>query len=185
MQQFELILQNEKRRSYDQLAILFFILSSICMAIALLYFDPQKIIYTSKFYWILIPIALHTYPMILLLQKKTSSFFRNFILSIFLIPILWALIGYWWAGIATVFFVMLYKISQQELRIIFNETAIKNNFFPFRSHQWNDLNNVILKDGLLTIDFKSNKLIQQQIGENNTSLNEKEFNDFCQQQLNK
>ncbi len=48
---------------------------------------------------------------------------------------------------------------------------------------WNDLNNAILKDGILTIDFKNNKIIQQQIDELSASINEKEFNDFCKQQL--
>ena len=40
--------------------------------------------------------------------------------------------------------------------------------------------NVILKDNILTIDFKNNKLIQVEI-ENN--INEIQFNEFARQQL--
>jgi hypothetical protein len=33
------------------------------------------------------------------------------------------------------------------------------------------------------MDFKNNKLLQQLIDENSISINEKEFNDFCKEQL--
>ena len=56
---------------------------------------------------------------------------------------------------------------------------------PKKHIEWSQLNNIILKDGLLTIDFKNNKFIQQFIDDTNTALNEQEFNDFCGQQLNK
>jgi hypothetical protein len=39
---------------------------------------------------------------------------------------------------------------------------------------------VILKDGILTIDFRNDKLIQQEISE---SINEPEFNEFCRDSL--
>ncbi|HRX94260.1 MAG TPA: hypothetical protein P5158_09100, partial [Chitinophagaceae bacterium] len=57
--------------------------------------------------------------------------------------------------------------------------------FPVTKIQWNELNNIILKDEVLTIDLKSNKLIQHSIGNANNSVNEEEFNEFCRQQLSK
>lgn len=50
---------------------------------------------------------------------------------------------------------------------------------------WDEVNNVILKDGLLTIDFKNNKLFQHIILNSDEDISEKEFNDFCEEQLNK
>ena len=46
-------------------------------------------------------------------------------------------------------------------------------------------NNVIIRDGLLTLDFKNNKLIQVLVGKDRTdhNIDEKEFNDFCSKQL--
>ena len=55
---------------------------------------------------------------------------------------------------------------------------------PQKNISWPELNAIILKDGLLTIDFKNNKLIQQTIDENST-VNEQDFNEFCRQQLKK
>ena len=57
--------------------------------------------------------------------------------------------------------------------------------FPKRNITWSELSNIILKDGLLTINFKNNKFIQQFVDETKTAVNEQEFNDFCSQQLNK
>ena len=47
------------------------------------------------------------------------------------------------------------------------------------SYGWNEFSNIILKDGLLTLDFKNNKLIQVAIDEEKTAVDVNEFNGFC------
>jgi hypothetical protein len=44
---------------------------------------------------------------------------------------------------------------------------------------------VLIKDNVLTIDFKNNKLIQKDINEPVTASIEAEFNGFCSEQLSK
>jgi len=44
---------------------------------------------------------------------------------------------------------------------------------------WTEMDNVMLKDNLLTIDFKTNKIIQVEIVESNRIVDETEFNLFC------
>lgn len=46
-------------------------------------------------------------------------------------------------------------------------------------HQWSEFNNIILKDNLLTLDFKSNKLLQLSIIGNESAVDEYTFNSFC------
>ena len=51
---------------------------------------------------------------------------------------------------------------------------------------WKDLNNVIIKDGMLTIDFKNNRLIQLPTDDEEDDeyeVDDDEFNAFCQEQL--
>lgn len=50
---------------------------------------------------------------------------------------------------------------------------------------WSEIENVILKDGLLTIDFKNNKLLQKEIDSGENEASEEEFNAWCQRQLRK
>jgi hypothetical protein len=72
----------------------------------------------------------------------------------------------------------------QKLQILFTPKEIRKLNFPQRSYQWNSVNNVIIKDNMLTLDFKNNHLFQAEI-EPPGNLNEKEFNQFARTQLNK
>lgn len=50
---------------------------------------------------------------------------------------------------------------------------------------WAAMENVLLKDNLLTIDFKTNKIIQVEIVENNRMTDETEFNLFCKDHISR
>ena len=47
------------------------------------------------------------------------------------------------------------------------------------------MNNVVLKSGMLTLDFKNNKLIQKEVNDAVPDTVEKEFNAYCKIQLAK
>ena len=99
--------------------------------------------------------------------------------------IYWLYIGYWWVSLILVVLALLYYIARQTLQVDIDTEGIHYPSFPERTFTWKELNNTILKNGLLTIDFRNNKLIQQLIDEKETNINEQEFNDFCNKQLNK
>jgi hypothetical protein len=61
--------------------------------------------------------------------------------------------------------------------------GITYNSFPQKKYTWQQLNNGVIKDGLLTIDCKNNKLIQQEINEEISVTLESEFNEYCREQL--
>ena len=77
---------------------------------------------------------------------------------------------------------ILYKLSLQKLQLVFTKEKVMKLNFPKKEFAWNDLNNVILKDGILTLDFKNNKLLQAEI-EKMQDINEAVFNSFAQSQL--
>jgi len=91
---------------------------------------------------------------------------------------------YWIAAINLVLYIFQ-DISRRKSEVIFSADTITYPSFPKRIIRWDDLNNIILKDGILTIDLSSNKLIQQLIDEKQSTVNEKEFNEFCSGQLKK
>jgi len=57
------------------------------------------------------------------------------------------------------------------------------NTFPKKTYQWNEVTNVILKDGILTVDLRNNKIFQKEIETDVSPMVEHEFNDFCKQFL--
>lgn len=50
-------------------------------------------------------------------------------------------------------------------------------------YAWADIQNVVLKDDLLTIDFTNNHILQSPVTAKDVQLDEKSFNEFCIQQL--
>ncbi len=75
---------------------------------------------------------------------------------------------------------IFYYLSQRKRVIRIRPESI---FYPAllqKKIDWSELNNVILKDGMLTIDFNNNHILQVEIME---AVNEGEFNDFCREQL--
>ena len=65
----------------------------------------------------------------------------------------------------------------------FAEDEISFNSLPRKTLKWAEVTNVVIKDGLLTIDQKNNKLYQKEIDGNVTEEIEVEFNAFCKQQI--
>jgi hypothetical protein len=64
-----------------------------------------------------------------------------------------------------------------------NESIVINTLFK-KSFSWQELNNVILKDGMLTLDFKNNHIIQKEtVDEDEPDADEDEFNAFCRLHL--
>ena len=64
-----------------------------------------------------------------------------------------------------------------------DQNSIRYPSFPVKDIAWKELNNIVLKDELLTIDLKNNRVIQQMLEKNVSSVDEQEFNDFCKAQL--
>ncbi len=76
---------------------------------------------------------------------------------------------------------LLYTITLQKFRYNFDSSIIEQKNFPWKKYKWNELKNVILKDDMLTMDFKNNKLMQAEIV--NADIDESEFNAFAKKQL--
>ena len=74
-------------------------------------------------------------------------------------------------------FIVAVIFLNRRIKIAVNHDGIFVNTIPSKSWPWNSLSNVVMKDGLLTIDFKNNKLIQWQIEE---YTDEYAFNQFCE-----
>lgn len=180
MQEFELVLKNEKIKFYNRLATFIFMLNGVL--ISYFFFSDYSQITNNAVdiaVLILLLIAIVIYIIIPPGKKKELSF----LFTAISIALYWVLIGYWWIGAIMLLLFFLFKTSKRILKVQFFTDKIIYTSLPDRIIQWDQLTNVILKDQLLTIDFKNNKIIQQLLDVNNMPVNEKEFNEFCKQQL--
>jgi len=82
---------------------------------------------------------------------------------------------------------LVIAILEKPLKVLpeaaFDKEKIVFNSFPQKKYLWKDVANAILKDNILTIDLKNNKLIQKEIDAEISEADEKDFNEFCKERL--
>lgn len=74
----------------------------------------------------------------------------------------------------------------QNREIGFSQKEIIINGFFKKGIKWEELNQVIIKDDILTIDFKNNKLIQSETDDEDDDdyeVGDDEFNTFCRNRI--
>ena len=178
MKQFELILKNEKELSYKRISIFLLVLNLVGILFITYLKDFKS--------WLPIIIAA-----IAILTASSSIYFGNknekAILTgaFLLLSVAWIVAGYWIIGVLNMLFMILNNAALRKPIVTINESQVIYPSFPKKKIDWQELSNLIIKDGLLTIDFKNNRIIQQYIADISSAIDEKEFNDFCRQQLNK
>jgi hypothetical protein len=65
----------------------------------------------------------------------------------------------------------------------FDPTGMVINTFPKKYFPWSAIQNAIIKDDVITIDFNNNKLVQKDINEPVSESVTSEFNQFCAEQI--
>ena len=114
-------------------------------------------------------------------KKGNAPFFR---LALLVAATGW-LLQPGWRMVSAIYFLaaVLEKQVKFPQEIAFDEEEIVINSLPKKYFHWNELTNVVIKDGILTIDFKNNKLIQKEMETHTSAQVEQEFNDFCRNKL--
>ncbi|MEJ0106381.1 MAG: hypothetical protein WDO19_29260 [Bacteroidota bacterium] len=181
MKKFELLLKNEKIRSYDRIAILIILINLALFILLAINSADKKIRITSLTGAVLLSILLFAQYFSTRAKNKNQIPYR--LTALYTAVVIWIVIEYWWISVTCFFLSLLYQVSKKPLLIDFSNEKIEYSSFPKRKVLWNQLTNVILKDGILTIDFKNNRILQAEISNTGPEVIEKEFNDFCRQQL--
>jgi hypothetical protein len=141
--------------------------------------------YARTFYLAIIFLILVTWIYCIIKKQKTGHVL--FRLGLFFATVGWLLypVDYYVLAIAYGIAGLIEKQVKFPDEIGFSEEHVTLNTFPRKKIGWSELANVVLKDNMLTVDFKNNKLIQKELDEEVSTHTEKEFNDFCQSQLSK
>jgi hypothetical protein len=106
----------------------------------------------------------------------------------------WLIIaGIFWVGmpnlqwVCMVFFFLAFLEYQAKypLEIGFSKDVVVMNTLIRKRFSWDDFTNIMLRDGLLTMDFKNNRILQKQTvdDQEDYDADEEEFNDYCRGKL--
>ena len=111
-------------------------------------------------------------------RKKKSS---ALLVSMTLQTMAWLSTGPWLMGVMLLVLEVLHQIASLKKTLKVSKAGIWTSF-PWPSRQdWNQVEFVILKDGMLTIEYRNGRVLQQPI-EKDSTFREADFNEFCQQQ---
>jgi hypothetical protein len=90
-----------------------------------------------------------------------------------------------WVGAFFFLLSFLEYQTKRPLEIGFDHDRVVMNTLIKRRFDWNMFNNIVLKDGLLTLDFKDNRLVQREVAddEDEDDADEEEFNAYCRSRL--
>jgi hypothetical protein len=139
---------------------------------------PQKIIAA-----VIIAVYLILTAAFFLLKNKFKLFVYQLI--VFGLMIVFWLVQTAWlpALICIAAIVFAYKILKTKSTAVFSAQNITLTKSLFKKvYHWAAIENVILKDNLLSIDFKNNQLMQVEVTNESPAADEKVFNSFCSQQ---
>ena len=180
MEHFEIILKNEQLKFYNRLSWLIITINFIVF-LYLGLFSAEKNSRVGAITSIVLLILL------LMLQRfsKKINWLPGMHPYFLVLMVGWIIMGKYWLTAIPFFFDILSAISTRKLVVDVSANIIMYPSFPPQKIYWSALSSMILKDGLLTINFKNNAIIQQYADDIKTSVNEQEFNDFCRQQLKK
>ena len=174
MSRFIIELKNEKQKSYKRVR---YFISVLNAAFFIFYAIETK---QNGVAYVLISL------MVLLAGFSEDSISKNlnnkikFSIVYVLLVIVWIKVNAWIA-LVHLFLLLADVIVRKIPETVFSDNEIIYPSFPAKKIQWNELENVILKDGILTIDFKNNKLLQAEIAD--TAVDVAAFNQYCKEQL--
>lgn len=178
MQQFEITLKNEKIRLYHRLSLLILLINVILFVFLAIFSAEKHIRYSSLATLVLLAAILGIKYYI-----RNTPYRFGYHPFFFFLMLAWVQNQNYWVAGGMLLFHLLYTFSIRKMVLFVNKENIRYPSFPVKTITWNQVVNVILKDDLLTINMKNNKFFQQFIDDPNNTINQQDFNEFCQQQL--
>src|SRR5688572_7714931 len=130
------------------------------------------------------------YAAVVIVATILNHFVRTDKFNLKPFALMFLVIGWWVAGYPWIscFFILMSYLeyeAKKDKAIEFKDTFIKQPGLFGRTIKWFELNNAMVKDGLLTIDFKNDRLIQAEIMQEESDIeNESDFNEWCRQRVN-
>jgi hypothetical protein len=83
-----------------------------------------------------------------------------------------------WLVVVFAFLALLEYQAKRAPEIGFSDDHIVFNNLFRKKFSWSEIQNVVLKNGLLTIDFRNNRLFQREIDSGESEASEHEFNEW-------
>ena len=177
--QYVVVLKNLHNRYIDLLGLFLSIISLFCFARELTISARVGLAYLLGLIFVS---GVVIYNLWQSYRKRKVYYSRALLIA----ALVWMKMPYWqWLAFVFIILALLEYQAKYAVEIGFSDSHILINSLIKRRYRWDQFNNIILKDGLLTLDFASNRLLQRPIedDEDEEDADEEEFNDYCRKRL--
>ncbi|MBS1668351.1 MAG: hypothetical protein JST58_13325 [Bacteroidetes bacterium] len=175
---YVVILKKSSEKQVDRISILLCLLSILAFTYA--QWLSGKFTYPATLFSL--AIAVGVFYNIFLVEKEKQPRYRYLLV---IAGLYWFMMPYLqWVAFVLFFLAFLEYQAKHPLEVGFTKNMVVINSLIKKKYPWSAFNNIILKDGLLTLDFKNNTLFQKEaLDDDEPDAEEDEFNDFCRVQL--
>jgi hypothetical protein len=178
--QYVVTLKNQNNRYIDILGLLLSIFSVICFTWELVHSGNVSVAYligcvavTGFIVWNLLQTS-----------KKRKVYYSR---ALLIAALVWMKMPYFqWLVFVFIILALLEYQAKYAIEIGFADNEIVFNSLFKKRYHWKQFSNIVLKDGLLTLDFTNNRIVQREIEDDEEDdADEDEFNEYCSRQLEK
>jgi len=176
--QYVVTLKNTSRKYIDRFSLLL-LLISILLFLREQYLSPNiKITYLFGSIAIAAIIGRNLY------QQKKNALTVYYSSALFIAAISWVTMPYLsWLFIPFALMGLFERQAKMPLEVGFSDASIVINTLIRKKYKWTDFSNIVLKDDLLTLDFKNNRLLQRETIDEEGDAEEDEFNLYCRERM--
>lgn len=174
MSTFRILIPNKRKKSFHYVSIFIFVLNLIIfLKVFLLHEAFQK--WLGAF-GVLVCLSGIIFSILKLNQRPGGIHIIHFVL----LTLAWIILPAIVPAICIGAFAIITFIAARERWLVVNKRGIQYPSLPPKLISWPEVNSVILKDHVLTIDLKDNRFIQMVISNNEFAGSELDFQNACQ-----
>ena len=180
--QYVVVLKNQHTRYINILGFLLGLLSIVFFAKEILDSQDTAFVYLIGIIFIA---GILTWNVHHSIYRKQKVYYSR---ALLIAALVWMKMPYYqWLSFVFIILALLEYQAKYSIEIGFSDNEIKFNTLLKKRYRWSDFTNIVLKDGLLTLDFANNKILQREIedDEDEDDADEREFNEYCRMQLSK
>ena len=176
--QYIVTLKNQNNRYIDLLGLLLSIFSVICFTWELVRSTSVSVAYLIGSAAVL---GFVVWNLILASKKRKVYYSRSLLIA----ALVWMKMPYFqWLVFVFIILALLEYQAKYSIEIGFADNEIVFNSLFKKRYDWKQFSNIVLKDGLLTLDFTNNRILQREVEDDeDDDASEDEFNEYCRYHL--
>lgn len=172
-------IRNRQTRVLDLIGILLSLLSVVSFTRELIAGPSVGLAYLVGAIAVMVVVAWNLYVS---LKKKKKVYYSR---ALLLAALVWMKMPWLqWISLVLIVLALLEYQAKYSVEIGFSTEEIVMNTFLKKRFAWGQFNGILLKDGILTMDFKSNRVWQLEVEDDEEDdADEDEFNQWCRGRL--